>query len=114
MTFNIEMEDKRDPRQIAEPSHPPYELLPEVILETQLHPSNMSERYVYNDILISIGLDSPIASRDKRDKDRNRNYAFNQGQIAQGVNTPIRNYANSLIALGKHVLTPNQGRIWEF
>ena len=69
------------------PLHLPYALLPEVILETQLHPSIINRENVYNDILISIGIDSPTASSDERDRVRNKD--FNQGQVAQGMNTLI-------------------------
>lgn len=41
----------------------------------------------------------------------NKGTSHEQGM--QGVSTPIRNSASSLIAMGKQVLTPRQGRIWE-
>ena len=82
------------------------DLTTEVIRETQFHPNN---RNIYNDILASIGLDSPTNSQDVRRGIGNKDY----DHFGQVVSTPIRNSASSLIALGKHVLTPKQGRIWE-
>lgn len=80
----------------------------EVIRETQFHLNN---RNIYNDVLASIGLDNPTTSQETRRGNENRDCEF--GQSKQGISTPIRNSASSLIALGKHVLTPRQGRIWE-
>ena len=83
----------------------------EVIRETQFHPPCRSRGHVYNDVLISIGLDSSTNSSKESDRDRNQDPK--QGFGIEGVSTPIRNSANNLIALGKHVFTPNQGRVWE-
>lgn len=80
--------------------------LTELILETQPHQSNSNGK-VYMKILASIGLDSPTSSQDTRGN------APREGQEVQQVNTPIRNSTSSLMALGKHVFTPMQGRIWE-
>lgn len=80
----------------------------EIIRETQFHLTN---RNIYNDILASIGLDSPTTSQEKGRGSGATD--LKNGQGIQRVSTPIRNSASSLIALGKHVLTPRQGRMWE-
>ena len=58
--------------------------------------------------MASIGLDSPTPSHDLRDGGY-----INNASRTQVISTPIRNSATSLIALGKHIMTPRQGRIWE-
>ena len=78
----------------------------EVILETQLNHNNRDN--VYKDIMASIGLDSPTPSHDQREGED-----LNNSPRGQVMSTPIRNSASSLIALGKHVMTPRQGRIWD-
>lgn len=88
--------------------HPSHVLPPEVILETQLYPSNRNTGHVYKEIMASIGLDSPTPSQDIGRWDGNI-----VSPRVQHVSTSIRNSASSLVALGKHVLTPRQGRIWE-
>ena len=98
---------ERPPR--TEIHHPSHVLPPEVILETQLHPSNRNTGNVYKEIVASIGLDSPTPSQDIGRWDGNI-----VSPRAQHVSTPIRNSASSLVALGKHVFTPRQGRIWKF
>lgn len=93
------------PEPRLEPPHLARVLPVEMIYETQLNPTN---RDIYNDILASIGIDSPnIYKKTWRGMD------YNQSQEKQLDNTPICNSANSLMALGKYVLTPRQARIWE-
>ena len=80
--------------------------LMEVIPETQpitLKGGGM----VYKEILASIGLDSPTPSHETREN------VLGKEQGTQQINTPIRNSAASLMALGTHVFTPRQGRLWE-
>lgn len=81
----------------------------EVIPETQLN-EVIRRSNIYNDIMASIGLDSPTPSQDSRGGVVNHG---RHGQESCEENTPIRNSAANLIALGKHMLTPRQGRIWE-
>ena len=78
----------------------------EVIPETQIPPLQGNSK-VYKDILASIGLDSPTSSHGTRG-----NLLGEELRRPQD-NTPIRNSAASLIALGKHIFTPRQGRSWE-
>ena len=61
---------------------------------------------VYKDILASIGLDSPTSSNERGSNLQRANVDMQQGY------TPIRNSAESLMALGKHMFTPRQGRRW--
>lgn len=82
---------------------------PEVILKTQLLTHSRTRGSVYNNNMASIGLNSPTPSQEiMRGEDNHASPG------AQHVNTTIRNSASSLMALGKHVLTPRHGRIWEF
>ena len=61
--------------------------------------------------MTNIGLDSPITSlKDRGSEDTS---TYNQELGNQLASTPIRNSTANLMALGKHVLTPRQGRIWE-
>lgn len=62
---------------------------------------------VYKDILASIGLDSPTPSHDTRGT------LQGEEQSAHHANTPIRNNATNLMAIGNHIFTPRQGRMWE-
>jgi hypothetical protein len=98
---DVEMINEMDPPPREEYGYVPHTLSTEVIFETQLIPSNRSKGSIYNDILASIGLDSPTPSHETR-----RGEDSNTSPRAQLINTPIRNSASSLIALGKHVLTP--------
>lgn len=91
-----------------EPGSKRVETTTEIIRETQFHQSN---RNIYNDILASIGLDSPTTSQGRSRGGGVSNHEY--GQDLQRVSTPIRNSASSLIALGKYVLTPRQGRLWD-
>lgn len=91
------------PEPRLEPPHPAWVLPPEMIYETQL---NWTNRDIYNDDLASIGIDSPNIYKETQ-----RGMDYNQSQEKQLDNTPIRNSANSLMALGKYVLTPRQARI---
>ena len=79
----------------------------DIIWETQPPPINNNKGRVYKDIMASIGLDSPNTSSETRGDAAS---AHDQG--TSFVNTPIRNSASSLIALGKHIITPRQGRLW--
>ena len=81
----------------------------EVIFETQLNSSSREKERAYHEIMASIGLESPASSNDTRTREDNNLYPH--GQL---INTPIRNSDNCLIAMGNHVLTPRQNRIWEF
>jgi len=83
----------------------------EVIPETQLHQASRNKNNIYNDIMASIGLDSPTSSQDTRGEGRGNAPAHDP--TLHLASTPIRNSAASLMALGKHVLTPRQGRLWE-
>ena len=105
---DVEMIIDTDPPPRGEYCYASHTLFTEVILETQLNPSSRSKGSIYNDIMASIGLDSPTPSHETR-----RGENSNTSPRAQLINTPICNSASSLIALGKHVLTPRQGRIWE-
>ena len=105
---DVEMIEGTVPPPRGEYYHAPHTLSTEVILETQLNPSSRGKGSIYNDILASIGLDSPTPSLETRRKEDS-----NTSPRAQLINTPIRNNASSLIALGEHVLTPRQDRIWE-
>ena len=62
---------------------------------------------IYKYILASIRLDSPSASVDNREKE-----GIKQGQIGSLVNTHIRNSASNLMALGQHIRTLRQRRMW--
>ena len=78
-----------------------------IVWETQPPPMNNNKGKVYKDIMASIGLDSPNTSSESRGEGTRE-----QGQGVPFANTPIRNSASSLIALGKHIITPRQGRLW--
>lgn len=78
----------------------------EVIPETQPLPF-IGKGTVYKDILASIGLDSPTPSHDNRGKYQGEETS------AQHAYTPIRKSAASLMALGNHIFTPRQGKMWE-
>lgn len=82
----------------------------EVIPETQLVQINDRGK-IYKEILASIGLESPTTSQEIRNKYNEMDHNHDQG--FQVVTTPIRNSATNLIAIGKHVLTPWQGKMWE-
>ena len=75
----------------------------EVIPETQLAQLNGNGK-VYKEILASLGLDSPTSSHETGGHIQRENLDMQQ------VNTPIGYSAASLMALGKHVFTPRQGR----
>ena len=80
---------------------------PEVIRKTQFFPKITNQGRMYKDIVANIGLDGPNTSTEsRRMKSNERNRAESL------VNTPIRNNTSSLIALGQHILTPRQGRLW--
>lgn len=79
---------------------------PEVIRVTQSLPK-IKKGSMYRDIMASIGLDSPNTSTENM-----RDETSGDEQGASLANTPIRTSASSLIALGQHVLTPRQGRLW--
>lgn len=78
----------------------------EVIPKTQLHHLSNNGK-VYMEILASIGLDSPTPSQEIRGN------TLIEGQEGPQVNTSIRHSVASLMALGKHVFTPRQGRLWK-
>ena len=78
----------------------------EVIPETQAWHLNGNSN-MFKEILASIGLDSPTASHELGGHLQRGSPGIHHG------NTPIRNSAESLIALGKHMFTPRQGRRWE-
>lgn len=79
----------------------------DVVWETQPIPKTTHKGSMYKDIMASIGLDSPNTSTETRGGE-NREHV----QGASLTNTPIRNSASSLIALGKHIITPRQGKLW--
>lgn len=81
----------------------------EVIPKTQLNEVRKRSN-IYNDIMASIGLDSPTSSRETREGVANVDI---NDQAPSVENTPIQSSAANLLALGKHVLTPRQGRIWD-
>lgn len=62
--------------------------------------------------MASIGLDNPSTSIEDRAKEDTNMYDQNSG--SQLVTTPIENNVATLITLGKHVITPRQGKIWEY
>ena len=107
----VDMEVRRaeDTIKDTNPSYLPQAILPEVILETQFHQHTKDRGKFYNEIMASIGLDSPTSSTEERGNEDT--YQEPGNQVAA---TPIRNSAANLMALGKHVFTPRQGRIWEF
>ena len=78
------------------------EVIPEMQL-TQLKSTSI----VYKDILASIGLDNPTSSHETGGDLHKANFD------KPHLNIPIRNSAASLMALGKHVFTPRQGKLWE-
>ena len=78
----------------------------EEIPETQACQLNGNEK-LFKEILASIGLDSPSASHELGSHSQRGNPGILQGY------TPIRNSAESLIALGRHMFTPRQGKSWE-
>lgn len=86
-----------------------HSLNQEVIFETQLNSSNREKERAYHDIMASIGLESPASSEGTRTKEDNNTYPY--GQL---INTPIRNSANCLMSMGRHILTPRHNKIWEF
>ena len=106
-----ELEGRRtnDTIKDTNPADLPQSIVPEVILETQFHQYTKDRGKFYNEIMASIGLDSPTTSRE--DRGGEDSYQETGNQLAT---TPIRNSAANLMALGKHVLTPRQGRMWEF
>ena len=79
----------------------------DIVWETQPPPINNNKGKVYKDIMASIGLDSPNTSSESRGEG-----AREQGQGASYASTSIWNSASSLIALGKHIITLRQGRLW--
>ena len=83
---------------------------PSVVSETQLQPNTKNKGSVYSDILASIGLDSPTSSYETRSEGG----PIRHGHKDQTISTPIRNSTTSLVVLGKHVLTPRQGRSWTY
>lgn len=93
-----------DPQLLSNRSHPL------VLSETQFHPNNKNKGSVYNEILASIGLDSPTSSYENM----NEGGMNRHNHEDQPFSTPIRNSASNLIALGKHVLTPRQGKSWTY
>ena len=78
-----------------------------MVWETQPLPKNNNKGITYKDIMASIGLDSPNTSTETRGEGTREH-----DQGASFVNPSIRKSASSLIALGKHVTTPRQGRLW--
>ena len=110
-TISQRREDER--RLLTRENHPQplNNTLPEVIPKTQLNMHNLGNTNIYNATLASIGLDSPSHSQDMRN--RAGNIAREHGQVASTVSTPVRNSATNLMALGHHVITPRQGRLWE-
>ena len=107
--MELEREEEAVSSMRQEPPHLPGTGHVEVIMETQLN-EVIRKSNIYNDIMASIGLDSPTPSQDSRGG------VVNNGRHGQEIfedNTPIRNSAANLIALGRHMLTPRQGRIWE-
>ena len=78
----------------------------EVIPETQACQLNGNGK-IFKEILASIGLNSPTSSHEIGSNSQRGSLDTQQG------NTPIRNIAESLIALGKHMFTPRHGRSWE-
>ena len=78
----------------------------EVIPETQACQLNGNGK-IFKEIPASIGLDSPILSHEIGGNSQRGSLDTQQG------NTPIRNSAETLIALGKHMFTPRHGRSWE-
>lgn len=84
----------------------------EVIPETPLNRDIKIRNNIYNDIMASIGLDSPTSSQDTRGDDRGK--GSKKDTTPHTVNTPVCNNAASLMALGKHVLIPREGRLWEY
>ena len=81
-----------------------------LISETQGLPTNKHQGKVFNDILASIGLDSPTSTHEIRSDGGVSRHDSEDHHIS----TPIRNSASSLMALGKQVLTPRQGRSWTY
>jgi hypothetical protein len=89
-----------------------YAAPPEVICETQCYQNARNRGKLYNEIMASIGLDSPTSSLEERTREDTTTYDQESGSPL--ATTPIRNSTANLLALGKHVLTPRHGRVWEF
>ena len=97
--------------EVGSRGHPPTLGLPsEVILDTQFNLTKDTRSNIYKDILASIGLDSPTTSNEDRAK--SNNVGGHQFVHGQSMNTPIRNTASNLLALGQHVMTLRQERLW--
>ena len=79
-----------------------------IISEIQGLPTNKHQGKVFNDILASIGLDSPTSSHGIRSVGGVSRHHSEDHRIS----TPIRNSASSLMIIEKQVLTPRQGRSW--
>lgn len=64
---NILMGTEKDPHPSQQTTHLLQVLPPEVILETQFYTSKNTKGNIYNDILVSIRLDSPTKSQNTKD-----------------------------------------------
>ena len=90
----------------------PYSLSScEVIKETQLF-SHYDRGKAYNDILASIGLDSPTPSHEARLEEGH--IRIEQGLESHIVSMPMGNNETSLITLGQQAPPPRQGRSWTY
>ena len=79
----------------------------EIIKETQLSSQNRDKGRMFNEILASIGLDSPTTSQVMRTEEGYPRSEY--GHDPHLVCTPT-----SLTTLGKQVVTPRQGRSWTY
>ena len=78
---------------------------PDTIWETQ--PLPKSKGSMYNDIISSIGVDSPNTSTESR-----REEVREHNQDTSLIDITIRNSVSSLMAIEEHELTPRQRNMW--
>ena len=92
---------------MVELTYPQHIALAEVMVETQLIASNRTKGNVCSAIMVSIELESPAPTQRRRGE--GRNIGHDSHVEAHLINTP-----SSLMALGKHIVTPRQCKVWEF
>lgn len=109
--LDMEMNMEGYQQRRKELPHPTMHVHSGVIPETQLNGYNSDKGNICNAILASIRLDSPTPSRETWGGE---GMPTNEhGHALPLVNIPICSSGTSLLALGKHVLTPRQGRVRE-
>ena len=93
-------------QHVVESTYPHPNALTEVVVETQLTTSTRAKDNICNAIMARIGLDSPTPT--PRRGGEGRNIGYDAHMEAHLINTP-----SSLMALGKVIGTPRQGKTWE-